>query len=221
LLARILIVDDHVLFAETIRATLRETGHHVVALATSGAEALEAVEAQRPDVVLLDLGLPDRPGLDVGVAILERHPRMRLLAVTASTDPRTATQALRRGFYGFLTKDASVERFMRAIDLVLDGQVVMPQGLAGLGPQSPDDDLDAVNLRARHLTPREYEVLSLMVAGLDGRGIARALSISRNTVRTHAQSILTKLQVHSRLEAATFAVRHGIVASPGSTSRSA
>jgi two-component system nitrate/nitrite response regulator NarL len=219
--ARILIVDDHRLFAETIRVTLTEIGHHVIDLATSGAEALDAVDAHRPDVVLLDLGLPDRPGLDVGADILQRYPHVRLLAVTASTDRRTATEALRRGFYGFLTKDAPVERFMRAIDSVLDGQVVMPQGLAGFGPLSPDDDLDAVHLRARQLTPREFEVLSLMVAGIDGRGIARELSISTNTVRTHAQSILTKLQVHSRLEAATFAVRHGIVEPPGSASRSA
>jgi two-component system, NarL family, nitrate/nitrite response regulator NarL len=219
---RVLIVDDHRLFAETIRATLVDLGRHVVEIATRGDEAIEAVERDRPEVILLDLGLPDRSGFEVGVEILERWPDVRILVVTAMSDRRSASVALRNGFHGYLTKDAPVARFARAVESILDGQVVMPQGLTdlGYGPKG-DDDHDAVRLRADQLTRRELDVLALMVAGVDGRGIAEELCISSNTVRTHAQSILTKLQVHSRLEAATFAVRHGIVAPPGMSTRSA
>jgi two-component system nitrate/nitrite response regulator NarL len=218
---RVLIVDDHRLFAETIRATLVELGHDVVEIATRGEEAIGAMERHHPEVVLLDLGLPDRPGFDVGAEILERWPEVRILVVTAMSDRRSASEAIRNGFHGYLTKDAPVARFARAVESVVDGQVVMPQGLTDFGVGGKGDDVDAVRLRADQLTRRELDVLELMVAGVDGHGIAKQLGISSNTVRTHAQSILTKLQVHSRLEAATFAVRHGIVAPPGMTTRSA
>jgi DNA-binding NarL/FixJ family response regulator len=162
----------------------------------------------------MDLGLPDRSGLAVGQEILERWPQMKILAVTALDDPKAVDDALRMGFRGYLTKDTPVARFISSLEAIVDGQVVAPHRLIPGGHRRrPADD---ISLLVTQLTSREREVLGLLMEGADGRTIARRLGISRNTVRTHVQSILTKLQVHSRLEAATFAVRHHVVPVPSS-----
>jgi two-component system, NarL family, nitrate/nitrite response regulator NarL len=164
-------------------------------------------------VILMDLGLPDQSGLVAGSAILEAWPQAKILALTAMNDRALADEALRLGFRGYLTKDTPVAQFANAIRSVADGQQVLPHRLAAATPTSREDSHAA--FLASQLTQREREVLELLVQGADGRAVARHLGISQNTVRTHVQSILTKLQVHSRLEAATFAVRHKIVPVPG------
>jgi len=213
--ARVLIVDDHMLFAEAIRLALEEHDIEVVGIAVSGEEALTAVRRWHPDLALVDIGLPDRSGLAVGKAILQEFPETKVLALTALGDPRTAREALRAGFQGYIMKDTPVTRFIQAIHSVLDGQVVVPRPLAPRVAGALSAEEEAVALLSNQLTPREREVLVLLVEGASGQSIARSLGISPNTVRTHVQSVLTKLQVRSRLEAATFAVRHGIVAIPG------
>jgi two-component system, NarL family, nitrate/nitrite response regulator NarL len=216
---RVLIVDDHTLFAEAIRSAFEAVGVKVVGMLTEGRLAVESVRREQPDVVLLDIGLPDQSGLVVGEEIHEAFPDVALVALTALEDPRMVTEALRIGFRGYITKNMPVARFLRAVQTAVDGQVVIPQSLAfnRFGRASDGDDLVAVS--AGQLTAREREVLALLVQGLNGSLIARRLSISGNTVRTHVQSILTKLQVHSRLEAATFAVRHGLVDPPTASTK--
>ncbi len=212
--ARTLIVDDHTLFAEAIRPTLEGLGLIVIGVASSGREAMQAVRDQRPDLVLVDLGLPDQSGLVVGRMILEERPGTKVLALTALEDPHAVKEAIRAGFHGYLTKDTSVSQFADAITAALGGQVVVPHRLAprATGARTPEEQNAA--FLAEQLTRREREVLALLVEGASGHAIAERLRISPNTVRTHIQSILTKLQVHSRLEAVTFAVRHGIVEAP-------
>jgi two-component system, NarL family, nitrate/nitrite response regulator NarL len=190
-------------------------------MAMNGEEALDALGKRDFDVILVDLGLPDQSGLAVGARILEDRPTAKLLAVTGFDDPHAVKEALRIGFRGYVTKDVRAQRFVSAIKAVLDGQVVIPRQLASAvgGARSAEERHAA--LLAQQLTDREREVLALLVEGAGGAEIAERLSISTNTVRTHVQSVLTKLQVHSRLEAATFAVRHGLVASPGSDVRRA
>jgi two-component system, NarL family, nitrate/nitrite response regulator NarL len=209
---RILLVDDHLLFADAIRPMLEPFGGDEVEVVTRGSEAAEAVERECPDLALIDLGLPDQGGLGVGRMILERCPRAKVVALTALSDPRAVEEALRSGFHGYLTKDTPVGRFANALRSILDGQVVVPHRL---GPASvrPSETSDGA-LLAEQLTPRERHVLALLVQGAGSHAIASGLGISPNTVRTHVQTILTKLQVHSRLEAATFAVRHGVVEVP-------
>ena len=211
---RVVIVDDHTLFAEAVRATLEATGIRVVAMVGTGAAAIEAVAAHEPDVVLLDLGLPDRSGLTVGSDILSGWPHVKVVALTALDDPPAVKEALRLGFHGYVTKDIPVKKFVGAVTATLEGQVVVPHRLASraVGARSSRDS--EVALMADQLTYRELDVLRLLAEGVRGEEIASRLGISRNTVRTHVQNILTKLQVHSRLEAATFAVRHGIVDPP-------
>jgi two-component system nitrate/nitrite response regulator NarL len=203
-----LIVDDHVLFAEAMTVVLRSREMEVVR-ATTAAEALEAVGSDRFDLVLMDIGLPDRSGLSVGAQIVTEHDDLKVLAVTALDDPDAAIRALRSGFHGYITKDTDLTRFVAAIESALAGQVVMPRRMArnGTGEEGRGSSLAAL---IASLTTREREVLGLLTEGMNGSRIAETLRISQNTVRTHVQSILTKLQVHSRLEAAAFAVQHGL-----------
>lgn len=177
----------------------------MVGVAPTAEEAFVAVERERPDLILMDLGLPDQSGLAAGKVILERFPDAKLLALTARDDHWAVEEALKTGFLGYITKNTAVGEFVQAIRTVFAGQVVLPRRLSSRNGRSQDEN---AALMAEQLTPREREVLSLLVQGASGDAIARPLGISPNTVRTHVQSILTKLQVHSRLEAAAFAVRH-------------
>lgn len=203
------------LFADAIRSTLEAAGIFVIGVATNGERGIEDVRREKPDLVLVDLGLPDQSGLAVGKLILDEHPGMKVVALTAIDAPRAVEEALRAGFNGYLTKDTPVLRFVSSIRAALDGQVVIPHKLAPALAGAKTSEEENAALLVEQLTPREREVLSLLVDGASGEDIAKRLVISPNTVRTHVQSILTKLQVHSRLEAATFAVRHGVVAAPG------
>jgi two-component system nitrate/nitrite response regulator NarL len=208
---RVLIVDDQRLFAEAIQVTLRGVGADVVGVATNGEEALDGVREHRPDVVLLDIGLPDQSGIAVGRRILDEHPDTKVVALTALEDEQVVKEALRVGFDGFLSKDIHVDRFGRAIHAVVDGQVVVPRKIGKSVLGGRDGAASETELLARQLTPRELEVLAHLAEGASSRQIAAALAVSPNTVRTHVNGILSKLQVHSRLEAAAFAVRHGLV----------
>jgi two-component system nitrate/nitrite response regulator NarL len=210
---RILIVDDHVLFAEAIRLALLDQGIGEIALASDAEHALEALDdgGRRPDVILMDVGLPDRNGIELGAEIVERWPDVRVIALTGQKDRAVLREAMRVGFHGFLTKDAQVSRVVNAINTVQGGEVVMPQALTR--PVSIRYD-DHAALLAAQLTDREREVLARLAEGCASDDIAAQLGITRNTVRTHVQSILAKLGVHSRLEAVAFAVRHGVVSAP-------
>lgn len=204
---RVLIVDDHQLFAEAVQITLEDFGIEVEGIATTAAEGLRSARELRPDVVLLDIGLPDRSGLAVGKILIDELPDTKVVVVTALDDARTVEEARRIGFSGYLTKDTPIAQFARSLQTAIDGTVVISRPR-----RTPQDDQDEeAVLLARQLTPRELEVLSLLVEGMSSKDIARTLSISTNTVRTHIENILTKLQVRSRLEAVAFAVRHRIV----------
>jgi two-component system, NarL family, nitrate/nitrite response regulator NarL len=182
----------------------------VVGVATTGQDALVFARQDPPDVWVIDIGLPDQSGLVVGRLIRELLPGARILALSALDDPRLAQEAARVGFSAYLTKDVPISEVLEALKGALDGGPAAPYRTARRGRESP------IDLVARQLTDREREVLALLVEGLPGEAIARRLGVSRNTVRTHVQNILSKLQVHSRLEAATLAVRHRLLEVGGS-----
>jgi DNA-binding NarL/FixJ family response regulator len=207
----VLIVDDHKLFAEALRSGMETRGMAVVGICGTAAEAFETFKTATVDLALVDLGLPDGDGLEVARYILGRCSETRVLAVTASNDPRLVTEAMRSGIHGYLTKDTPLEQFMRSVEAAMRGQMVIPHRLAATAAGSMSEEAQSASLRARQLTERELEVLRMLAEGENSRMIATRLSVSPNTVRTHIQNILTKLQVHSRLEAATFAVRFGLV----------
>lgn len=213
--ARVLLVDDHLLFAEAIRLALESNDMEVVGIVGSGEEAVRAVRRSPPDLAVIDIGLPDQSGLVVGSTLLHEYPDMKVLALSALDDPAVVRQALRDGFHGYLIKDTPVGRFIQAVEAVLSGQVVVPPVLAPRVAGARTAEEEGVTLLVNQLTSRERQVLQLLVEGASGQAIAHSLGISPNTVRTHVQSILTKLQVRSRLQAASFAVRHGVVTTPG------
>jgi two-component system nitrate/nitrite response regulator NarL len=207
-LGGILIVDDHKLFADAIRAALLRHHYHAREPVGTGADAVAAAERHRPEVALVDIGLPDASGVQVGRRIMEVSPQTRVVVVTGMDDQRVADEVVRAGFHGYLLKDTKMSQLLGAIQLVLNGEVVLPTRGARMGSRAR---VPEARLLGRNLTPRELEVLEMLARGVGGREIARELGVAPNTVRTHVQSILSKLQVHSRLEAAAFAVRHGLV----------
>ena len=199
-----------------MRPTLKQLGFDEVRHVDRGEDAKSEVLARPPVLALVDLGLPDRSGLSVGQDILRNSAETKVVILTALNDQRTVRRALLAGFHGYITKDTPVATFGASIRSVLRGQTIFPNGYDNgrsrkSGAGDAEDGAGDAQLLAGQLTSREREVLSLLVQGMSGEEIADALGISPNTVRTHVQSILTKLQVHSRLEAATFAVRHGVV----------
>lgn len=203
-----MIVDDHPLFIDAVTPTLIDLGAEEIVVAYTGSEGVLAARRRELDVALVDIGLPDRSGLSVGREIMDERPRMLVVAVTAVKDAMIARHALKLGFAAYLPKDISLDLFVRGLSGALRGQRLdmSTTGSAALRQRSR-----APMWRGSDLTARELEVLSLLVEGSTGPTIAARLGISRNTVRTHIQSILTKLQVHSRLQAAAFAVDKGLV----------
>ena len=185
----------------------------VVDVVTTAQAAIEAADTHDPELILIDVGLPDRSGIDAGAEILRDHADMKLVALTALADPGAVREAIAAGFSGYLTKDTQAEAFVHALQGVMDGQIVVPQrlGRGAVSQNGSNGSQGNEGLLARQLTPRELEVLQLLAQGAASTEIARRLGVSPNTVRTHVQGILTKLQVHSRLEAAAFAVRHQLV----------
>ena len=127
---RILIVEDHKLFAEVIRTTLEGLGMRVVDVVHFGEQAVDCATREQPDLVLLDLGLPDADGLTIGKRIIDACPDSKVVAVTALSDSRAVTEAIRLGFQGYVTKDTPVTQFVSSVRAVLSGQVVMPAKLA-------------------------------------------------------------------------------------------
>jgi two-component system nitrate/nitrite response regulator NarL len=216
---RVLIVDDQRLFADVICSALESRGVQVVGVAGDAKQALDMWRATRPDVVLVDVGLPDESGVEVGKRILAEHSGTKVLIVTALNDARVVGDALRAGFAGYLTKDTPLSRFLEQIEAALRGEVVVPHRISAGANSHRTPEQRHASFLAEQLSVRELDVLRLLAEGAQTGDMARRLEISTNTVRTHVQSILTKLQVHSRLEAATFAVRFGIVSSPNGSKR--
>ncbi len=211
---RVVIVDHHTLFAEAIARTLEQNGMEILATAATGRAALDAVDRERPDMVLIDPALPDMPGREVAERILERHPETRLVLVTSLINPELIQETMDAGCSGCISKNMPVEEFMASIHAVAEnGTVETPDMVIDLTDDRSPEDAEA-SLLADQLTRREREVLALLVKGAENAVIAQELEMSTNTVRTHMENIRTKLQVHSRLEAAAFAVRHGLVAIP-------
>jgi DNA-binding NarL/FixJ family response regulator len=204
---RILIVDDHKLFADAITPALQRQGIDVVGVATNGSDALESVRRDRPDAVLVDIGLPDQSGLSVGAQILRERTDAVVIVVTALDDPRLMKEAARAGFHGYLSKASNLSQFVSSVLAVLEGGMVFPKP-ATRSNGSPSVARQA-SLLLDGLTAREREVLALLGRGATSQGIADELGIAPNTVRTHVQNILSKLQVHSRLEAVALASRVG------------
>ena len=206
---RIAVIDDHTLFRRGLISLLaREPGFAVVAEAADGFEGIKAVGATRPDVVLLDLNMPGISGIDAIGAIRKEAPEAQVVMLTVSEDADDLLKALRNGASGYLLKNIDSEFLVAAIRRAADGDsVVSPemtgklveQVRAGAKP-APEDVLSA----------REREILAHLARGRSNKEIARALDVAESTVKIHVQHILRKLNLASRVQAAIWAVEHGV-----------
>ena len=200
----VLIVDDHPVVRQGLRVLLEvQDGIQVAGEAGDGPTALKLAAEHDPDVILLDLKLPAMDGLAVLTELNARGTTSKVLVLTSVTDPVAAGRAMREGAAGVLYKDVDPDALVRAIRAVHDGHLLLAPGAAGtlLRPATWSPGLDA-------LTTREREVLAELAKGRSNREIARALNVSEKTVKAHVSSVLAKLGVQDRTQAALFAVRH-------------
>jgi DNA-binding NarL/FixJ family response regulator len=203
---RVLLVDDHALVRSAIRQALEAPDVTVVGEARSAEEALEMAPRLRPDLVLLDIDLPGMTGIEAVRELAPRLPETRVVMLTVSTDRRDLLDAVRHGAFGYLTKDLSGDALLRAVRGIRRGDLPMSRGHAALvgdhlartgrSGSSADDEVGGL------LSAREQEVLRLLAEGLTDREIASALAISPRTVESHVSSVLRKLGVRNRAEAA-------------------
>jgi DNA-binding NarL/FixJ family response regulator len=206
----VLIVDDHPVVRQGLRVLLSlEDDIEVVGEVGDGAEAVELAAALVPDVILLDLKLPVLDGLGVLAELRDRGLPSHTLVLTSVADQASVTVAMRAGAAGFLYKDVDPDALVRAVRSVHDGNTVLAPEAAGSLVRSRARSAAVAGLDA--LTPREREVLAQVAEGRSNREIARLLHMSEKTVKTHVSSVLAKLGVADRTQAALYAVRN----SPG------
>ncbi|HVU74438.1 MAG TPA: response regulator transcription factor [Mycobacteriales bacterium] len=209
---RVLLIDDHRMFTESMARLLAdEADISVVGIASRGGEGVVLAAREQPDVVLVDHHMPDEDGVSVTARIKADHPDTKVVMVTGSADDRVLVAAIEAGCSGFITKDQVAGEIATAVRAAHAGDaLITPTMLARLLPK--------LRTTERHvgydLTPRELEVLDLLARGLPNKAIATQLYLSVNTVRNHVQSVLAKLDAHSKLEAVSTAVRAGIIAYP-------
>jgi DNA-binding NarL/FixJ family response regulator len=210
---RVMVVDDHPMWREAVARDLAEAGFDVVAAVGDGGQALRVLAAVRPDVVVLDLQLPDMPGVTVTRGILAALPAARVLILSASAEQQDVLDAVKAGAAGYIVKSASRAELLDAVRRTADGDAVFTPGLAGLvlgefrrlaaAPESAGID------RPR-LTDREAEILRMVATGLSYRQVAERLVLSHRTVQNHVQNTLTKLHLHNRVELTRYAIEHGL-----------
>lgn len=207
---RLMLADDHRMIREGLRRSLSELGFTVVGEARNGSEALDLAAALRPDVVLMDVTMPELDGVEATRQLKARQPEVKVVVLTMHADHDILTQAIRAGANGYLVKDCSTDEIAMAIDAVALGETALSPGLAA-------SMLAEVRRQGEHPTPervitsREEEVLQLIADGCSTPEVAEQLYISQKTVKNHLASIYQKLDARDRTQAVLQAVRMGIV----------
>lgn len=210
---RLLIVDDHPMWRDAVARDLTARGYDVVATAGSVQQARDRARATRPDLVLMDMNLPDGDGdgVEATRAILENVPSARVLVLSASSERSDVLDAVRAGAQGYLLKSAGAQELVDAVEATVAGRAVFTPELAGLvlaelrgREQQPAPDPAGV------LTPRESEILRMVAKGLTSKQIATRLELSPRTVENHVAATLRKLQLGNRVELTRFALEHGL-----------
>jgi DNA-binding NarL/FixJ family response regulator len=207
-----MVVDDHPMWRESVARDLAEAGHDVVATAGDGGEAVRRAPAARPEVVVLDLQLPVKSGVEVTRALVAADPAVRVLVLSASGEHADVLEAVKAGATGYLVKSASREELLDAVVRTARGEPVFTPGLAGLvlGEYRRLSTTPTSEPPAPRLTDRETEVLRLVAKGLSYKDIADRLVLSHRTVQNHVQNTLNKLQLHNRVELVRYAIEQGL-----------
>ncbi|MGW0218171.1 response regulator [Micromonospora chokoriensis] len=215
-----MVVDDHPMWREGVARDLTEAGFLVVATSGEGRQAVRVAAAARPDVVVLDLQLPDISGVEVILGLRAAVPEVRVLMLSASGEQQSVLDAVKAGATGYLVKSTAPAEFLEAVRRTAAGDTVFTPGLAGLvlgeyrrlaaSPGRAADPSGGAEPATPRLTDRETEVLRLVAKGLSYKQIAQRLGLSHRTVQNHVQNTLGKLQLHNRVELTRYAIERGL-----------
>jgi DNA-binding NarL/FixJ family response regulator len=209
---RVVVVDDHSFYRAGLVRLLGASGVDVVAEAPNGEEAIGAVELTAPDVVVMDLNMPGMSGIDATRRLVEASPATKVLILTVSAEEADVTGAILAGASGYVLKDGPVEEVVAGIEAVAAGQsLISPRVATFMLDHLRESTAETRHLAGVRLSARELEVLGLLAEGRANHEIAQMLVISQSTVRNHISSILLKLQVENRVQAAVRAVRDHLV----------
>lgn len=210
---RVLLVDDHEIYRAGLRGLLEEAGIDIVGEAANGEGALKLVEEKHPNVVIMDLNMPGIGGIEAARQIATLSPLTRVIMLTVSSAAPDITDAVLAGACGYLLKSATTQEIVSGIAAAARGDALLSPSVAAkllervreapVQPTVPDP-------ASASLTDRELEVLRLLSSGMDNAEIGRTLFISPSTVKNHISSILLKLQIENRIQAAVYAVRSGL-----------
>jgi DNA-binding NarL/FixJ family response regulator len=207
-----MVVDDHPMWRDAVARDLAEAGYDVVATAADGAQALRVAGAARPDVVVLDLQLPDMSGVEVTRGLHAACPAARVLVLSASGEQQDVLDAVKAGALGYLLKSAARPEFLDAVARTAAGDPVFTPGLAALvlGEFRRLSAAPAADSSVPRLSQRETEILRMVATGMSYKQIATRLVLSHRTVQNHVQNTLGKLQLHNRVELVRYAIEHGL-----------
>jgi len=211
-MTRVLIADDHAIVRAGLRALLLEEAQFVlVGEAVGGYEAIDLVEKTNPDVMILDLSMPDLDGISVTRKIKPQFPDLKILILTLHEDEALLKEAIKAGAAGYILKRAAEAELISAIRVILRGDLYIdPSMVRGLLEEAPNPRIDQMD-PTESLTPREMEILRLIVEGYTNRQIGQELNISVRTVEGHRANISGKLGLHSRVELVRYARQHGLI----------
>jgi two-component system, NarL family, nitrate/nitrite response regulator NarL len=206
---RLVLCDDHRILGEALAAAFEGRGYQILAVTTTATAGVTAVAVHDPDICLLDLRFPGAEnGLDAARAITQHHPRTKVLVLSWATDPQMLSEAMGIGVAGFIPKDQSVDQIADALDAIAAGGAVFDTGLhRGVATRRGQRSTHLLD----RLTPREREILARIVDGQSTKQMARAMSITIGTVSMYARNVITKLGVHSRLQAAALVSQEGLL----------
>jgi DNA-binding NarL/FixJ family response regulator len=211
---RVLLVDDHVLFRKGLASLLdSQPGIKVIGEASNGCDAVELAKVLHPDLIMMDINMPKCDGLQATRSIKKILPDTKIVMLTASDDDQYLFEAMKIGAQGYLLKDLELHQLLDLLDSIAKGEAILSSAMAtkifrefsrGNQPGNESDE------NVEELTEREKTILKYVAQGLMNKEIADTLGISENTVKIHLRNILEKLHLRNRIQAAVYAVRHGI-----------
>lgn len=209
---RVIMIDDHALFRVGLQGLLEQRNIEVIAAIADGNEGIRLAQQEKPDVILLDLRMPDNSGLDILSKIRDSNIDIPVTILTTSNEEQDLREALKRGAQGYLLKDMEPDELVGALRDIVKGKNVVAQNMTDVLTRMAQGKTAESNTDPAFadLTPRETEILSLLAEGQSNKVIARNLGISDGTVKLHVKAILRKLKIHSRVEAAVIAVEKGL-----------
>ncbi len=208
---RIILADDHQLFREGLRSILEKELHcEVIAQASDGRMALNLVNDLKPDLIIMDVSMPDMNGIEATRKILDEHPSIKVIALSMHTESKFISEMLRAGASGYLLKDAAVDELQKAVETICMGRMFISPSITGSLVKDYLKHVNATPVGVAILTETEREVLQLLAEGKSAKEIASMLQVSSKTIDVHRHNLMEKLHLYSLPELTKFAIREGL-----------